>query len=82
MQYKVLSASLGRDDEIYKQGEYIEIESMKEAEELSSFGCILIVNAKEVEIVKEIETVKNVMEQPKTPDTGVVRAKKKGGNTK
>lgn len=82
MQYKVLSASLGRDKKIYKQGEYIEVESAKEAEELSSFGCILIVNAKEVKILKESEKVKNVIEQPKNPDTGVVRAKKKGGNTK
>lgn len=65
MQYKVTSASLGRDEKIYKQGEYIEIESNKEAEELSSFGCILK------------EKAKKVMEQPKTPDTGVVKGKKK-----
>jgi hypothetical protein len=68
MRYKVLSASLGRDDKIYKQGEHIEIESEKDAERLSSFGCILI------------EKAKKIIEQPKTADTSVIRPKKKGGN--
>jgi hypothetical protein len=65
MKCKVLSASLERDGKIYKQGEYIEIVSEKDAERLSSFGCILL------------EKAKKVMEQPKMPDTGVVRGKKK-----
>lgn len=62
MQYKILSASLGRDEKIYKQGTYIGIESKEEAEELSSFGCILIEKAKEVEEVKELEEVEEVKE--------------------
>jgi hypothetical protein len=65
MKCKVLSASLGRDGKIYKQGEYIDIEFEKDAERLSSFGCILV------------EKVKKVMEQPKMQDTSVVKGKKK-----
>jgi hypothetical protein len=63
MQYKVLSASLRREDGIYKQGEYIEIGSKKDAERLSSFGCILIEKAEQKpEKVKEVETIKEVKE--------------------
>jgi hypothetical protein len=65
MKCKVLSASLERNGKIYKQGEYIEIDTEKDAERLSSFRCVLFENAKKV------------MEAPKMPDTSVVRGKKK-----
>jgi hypothetical protein len=60
MQCKVLSASLGRDGKVYKQGEYIEIGPDKEAEELSSFGCVLIEAVKKVEKVKDVKEVEEV----------------------
>lgn len=73
MQCKVLSASLGRDGKIYKQGKYIEITPDKEAEELSSFGCVLIEKAKKVEEVKEVEEVEEV----KPPQSRQYGGKKK-----
>lgn len=70
MQCKILSASLGRNGRIYKQGAYIEIESRKDAEELSLFGCISIPEENEVIKRKEIEKAKPIRPQQKKQNGG------------
>lgn len=68
MRCKVLSASLGYNRKVYMQGEYIELESEKEAEELISFGCVISdpivkanpVDAEEVEAEAPKEEAKSV----------------------
>lgn len=73
MRCKVLSASLGYKGTVYMQGEYIELESEKEVEELVSFGCVIsdpIVKANPVEVekVEEVEA-----EAPKEEEKSVSR---------
>lgn len=78
MQYKVLSASLEHNGKIYKHGTYIEIETVKEAGELSSFGCILI--EKEVLPDKKPEEEVRPEERVESHPTGVKT--QKGGRKK
>lgn len=78
MQYKVLSASLGRNGEIYQHGSYIEIESQKEAEELSSFGCILI----EKEVLPDKKPEEEVLSEERVESHSTGVKTQKGGRKK